>query len=348
MTEVVHDLHQARILAAAEAHFGRPVRDVTAPGGRGRSSLRLHFDDGTAIGTMRPEPRRTRHEARILQRLDGRSDDLPRYLGLHGDVLFQSDVGGRRLNQQVGSGDRSRALDLAAGAVAALFRLQRAARGAGLVWTLPRLGGGRDWILRLVDGVDVLRDWAGPAPRSFDRAAACEALARRARHFVKWDSRSGNAALGDDGRVRWFDFEYSGARHGAEDLAWLIGDETWPVAPGDMVDVVIDAYDHVNGRDIADYLSYLSVYVTFHVLQRLRLIREETRQRGWLTLDRVRQLDDAGLHPDCVCQLLRVGRYFSAQAKVTSPLTGHFDTALQALAAEHGLAPDRDRRQTVR
>ena len=46
-------------------------------------------------------------------------------------------------------------------------------------------------------------------------------------HFVKWDCRAGNAAIGPDGCLRWFDFEYSGLRHGAEDFAWLIADEVY-------------------------------------------------------------------------------------------------------------------------
>ena len=345
MADVVHDLRQTRILAAAEAHFRRPVRAVSAPGGRGRSSLRLHFDDATVIGTMRADPDRTRHEARILARLDGRCDDLPRYLGMHGDVLFQSDVGARRLAQALSRQGAAAGLDLAAQAVAALLRLQQAARAAGLVWTLPRLGAGRDWVGRLVDGVDLLRGWGGSVPRGFDRAAACEMLACRARRFVKWDCRSGNAALGADGRVRWFDFEFTGTRHGAEDLAWLIGDETLTLAPEDMVDVVIDARARGSGGDIAGYLEYLSVYVTFHVLQRLRLIMEESRRRGWLPLERVLRHDDAGLHPDCVRQLLRVGRYFSAQARVTAPLSRSFDAALQGFVrAQGGALPDARRK----
>ena len=119
-------------------------------------------------------------------------------------------------------------------------------------------------------------------------------------------------------------------RHGAEDFAWLIGDEAWPVAPEDMVDVMIDAYDAGTGHDIADYLHYMSVYITFHTVQRFRLIVKEAKRRGWLSKERVREYDDAGVHPEFAAQILKVGRYFSAQSRITAPLTRNFDAAMNA------------------
>lgn len=320
----------ARIAARAEARFGRPVRDVTAPGGADRSSLRLHFDDGTIIATVRPTLRHTRHEAMVLERLRARCADLPDMLGLDGDILFQSDVGDLRLNVAVAHHDRGGRIDLAAQAVAGLFRLHRAARDTDIGKLVPALGGDRRWIDHLVQSVEVLQPVSGGISPRFDRGAACEALSGQDRQFVKWDSRSGNAALDGHGRLRWFDFESSGRRHGAEDFAWLIGDETWPVAPDDMVDVMIDGFDHGAGRDLASYLEYLSVYVTLHAVQRFRLIRSEAALRGWLPRQRVRELDDAGVHPDFVRQILRVGGYFSAQSPITAPLTANFEAALKS------------------
>lgn len=330
MTERPKDDRVARILKSAETHFGQPVDKVTAPGGEGRSSFRLHFADRDVIATLRPNFRRTHLEAFVLESLSAHCDDVPACLGVDGEILFQSDVGRRRLNQEIARHDKAGQIDLAAQAVAAIFRFQDAARQTGLGRIMPHLGGNDEWIGNFVHAVDALQPWSGGIPERFDRAAASAAVARPATQFVKWDCRSGNAAIGADNRLRWFDFEYSGMRHGAEDFAWLIGDEAWPVAPEDMVDVMIDAYDPETGHDIADYLEYLSVYVTLHSVQRFKLIVKEAQKRGWLSKERVRKYDDAGVHPEFAAQILKVGRYFSAQSRITAPLTRNFDAAMHA------------------
>ncbi|MEY8839391.1 hypothetical protein AB9K41_10220, partial [Cribrihabitans sp. XS_ASV171] len=67
---------------------------------------------------------------------------------------------------------------------------------------------------------------------------------------------------------------------------------------------------------------------TFHAVQRLKLIEREAKRRGWLTKERVRKYDDAGVHPEFAAQICRVGRYFSAQSRLTAPLTRGFDRAM--------------------
>ena len=170
-------------------------------------------------------------------------------------------------------------------------------------------------------------------PKEFDFVAVAERMDQPGRQFLKWDCRAGNAAIGNDGFVRWFDFEYAGLRHGGEDFAWLIADETWPIAPDKMADVMIDTFDHGAGYDIADYLDYLSVYVTLHAVQRLKLIQKEVKKRGWLSKTRVIKYDDAGVHPDYARQLCRVGAYYAGQSKLTAPLARNFEAAGRAFRA---------------
>ncbi len=316
-----------RIVDAAEEHFARPVLKVTAPGGEGRSSFRLHFDNMDVIATLRPNFRRTHLEAFVLERLRTYCDDVPECLGVVGEVMFQADVGRRRLNQEIAQHDPTKQMDLAAEAVATIFRFQSAARKTDLNKMLPHLGANPGWVNGLVDGIETLDPYGSGGPQQFDRVAACERLTQPGQQFVKWDCRSGNAAIGRDEKMRWFDFEYSGMRHGAEDFAWLIGDEAWPISPENMVDVMIEQFDPDCGYDIADYLDYLSVYLTFHSTQRLKLILNETQKRGWLSKERVRKYDDAGVHPEFAAQICDVGRYFSAQSKITAPLTQSFEAA---------------------
>ncbi|MCX7567105.1 hypothetical protein OS189_12200 [Sulfitobacter sp. F26169L] len=197
---------------------------------------------------------------------------------------------------------------------------------------LPHLGNNKEWMDNFVGAVHFFRDMPGGISKQFDAASVSEYLSGHTRQFVKWDCRSGNAAIDGEGRLRWFDFEYCGMRHGAEDFAWLIGDEAWPLRPDHMVDVIIDAFDPTCGHTIEEYLDYLSVYLTFHVIQRIKLISKEAQKRGWLSKTRIRKYDDAGVHPDFAAQACNVGAYFSAQSPLTAPLTANF------LAAEKGFS----------
>jgi len=319
-----------RIVDSAESFFGKTVEKVTAPGGEGRSSFRLHFANKDIIATLRPNFRRTHLEAYVLETLSAHCDDVPKCLGVDGEIMFQSDVGHRRLNQDIVRHDAAGQLDLAAQAVAGIFRYQSAARKTDLPKMMPHLGNNQEWVDNFVHSVDALQPYSGGISSQFDRNAALEAIAQPGAQFVKWDCRSGNAAIDDTDRLRWFDFEYSGMRHGAEDFAWLIGDEAWPIAPEDMVDVVIDAYDPETGHEIGPYLEYLSVYLTFHSIQRFKLIINEAKKRGWLTKRKVRKYDDAGVHPEFAAQICKVGRYFSAQSPITAPLTRNFDQTMHA------------------
>lgn len=318
---------QNRIRQSAEALFGSRVVEVSAPGGSSRSSLRFHFGDRTVIGTLRPNYRRTHLEAFVLRALEPYCDDIPRVLGVDREVMFQSDVGARRLNVELHVADPERRLPMVAEAVAAIFRIQIAARRTDLRHKLPHMGNNPDWLANLVDGVAVLRDFAGPLPASYDRAAILERLHHPGAEFVKWDCRSGNAAIGPDGRLRWFDFEYAGLRHGAEDLAWLIGDESLPIDPAVLQLIIEDALpaDLPGGRD--DYLDYLAVYTVFHALQRLILIIDETHSRGWLTIRRILDRDDVGVHPAFARNLCRMAGHFATLSPLTAMLAPQFETA---------------------
>lgn len=323
----------AYISAKAQETLGEAPIDISTPGGKSRSSMRLHFKEGTVIATLRKNFRRTHLEAYVLEQLAEHCDDIPKVLGVNDDVLFQSDTGRTRLSTEIIRHGEADQLELAAEACAAIFRIQEAGRKTSLGEMLPHLGANKDWVSNFVGSVDALQAYSRGIPKEFDHAAVAERMDYPGRQFLKWDCRAGNAAIGEDGYVRWFDFEYAGLRHGAEDFAWLIGDETWPLAPDKMVDVLIDTFDHGCGHDIADYLEYLAIYVTLHSVQRLKLIQKEVKSRGWLNKDRVRKYDDAGVHPEFAQQLCRVGTYFSAQSKLTAPLTRNFEGALAAFTA---------------
>ena len=314
-----------RIVASAARQFGTTDISVSTPGGEGRASYRLALPGRSVIATLRPNFRRTHLEAFVLRSLRPHCADTPECLAVDGEIMFQSDVGGERLNVAIATADPAKRRDLAHEAVAAIFRIQAAGRAAGLNGALPHLGQNRDWVENLIFAVDALAEFSEGRGAALDKAALCAAIDYPGRQFVKWDCRSGNAAIGEDRRLRWFDFEYSGVRHGAEDLAWLLGDEAWPVAPDVMLDIIKDCYDPATGIPFDEYDRYLSLYTTFHCVQRLKLIVKEARSRGWQSKRRVRKYDDAGVHPEFAMQICEVGQFFAARNTLTAPIARDFE-----------------------
>jgi hypothetical protein len=321
-----------KIVEALERHFGQEVLKITAPGGKGRGSYRVHFADRSVIVTCRTNLSRARLEAHVLERLGPVSDDVPQLLGCRDTMLFQSDVGETRLSHAVTVADETRQAELAAEAVAALFRIQAAARRTSLMSDLPHLGVKPSWIRAVVNSADVLARRLGQDRPGLDRDGLCERLVQPAAQFVKWDCRSGNAALGADGKLRWFDFEYSGLRHGAEDLAWLIGDEIWPVRPAQMLDIVSDAFDPGTGYRRADYLSYLALFTTFHSVQRLLMILGEVTRRGWSSQERVVRYDRIGAHPLLGLGSAETAAFCADQNEATRPLVPLFEAVSRLFA----------------
>ncbi|WP_417587781.1 hypothetical protein [Pararhodobacter oceanensis] len=321
---------KTRIRDSAEALFGQKITEVSAPGGSSRSSLRFHFAEHTVIGTLRPNFRRTHLEAYVLRALAPYTDDIPRCLGVDGEIMFQSDVGARRLNTELFKLDPAAQQELVAEAMAGIFRIQHAARQTDLHDKLPHLGNNPDWLANLADGVATLVPFKdADIPAQFDAAAVVERLTHQGLQFVKWDCRTGNAAIGDDEKLRWFDFEYAGLRHGAEDLAWLIADESLPVDGPRLDAMVRDALPRDPAGGVDDYMEYLAVYTVFHALQRLELIVSEARKRGWLRIEHVLGKDDVGAHPLFAANLCRTGAYFASQSVLTEMLVGHFEAAVQ-------------------
>jgi hypothetical protein len=327
VTEIDKTSRLSRIVDAAETLFSEKVVKTSAPGGDGRSSFRIELENSVVIGTLRPNFRRTHLEAHVLNTLADYSDDQPRCLGVMGDIMFQTDVGTRRLNVEITDKPLRRQVDLADDAVAGIYRIQAAARQSNLNAMMPHLGNNESWVSGLINSTKELETFGPGISPSFDRNAARARVEAGSLQFVKWDCRAGNAALDKHGKMRWFDFEYAGLRHGAEDLAWLIADESWPVDPDLMLQIVVDNFDHDNGYELNDYLDFLAVYTTLHCVQRLKLIQREAQKHGWKSKRKVLKYDDAGVHPEFAAQLCAVGAYFADRSSITAPLARNFEAA---------------------
>jgi hypothetical protein len=316
-----------RVCKTARSMFGQDLINVTCPGGSHRCSYRIHLIDRTLIATCRDSKFRTRVEAYILYRLQSLCDDLPQCVGILDDVLFQSDVGLQRLAVEMARAAQDKQEELAATAVQALFRIHRAGRDADLHKELPHLGVNDIWIQHFVKSVRRLEKSGASIARTFDRFSVMEALKVKPKQFVKWDCRSGNAALNENGHLRWFDLEYAGVRHGAEDFSWLIADETWPVHPEKMLAIISEALDSTTPKDLRDsWIAYLSLYTVFHAIERLRLVQDEVKKRGWKSREKILRHDDVGMHPEYAKKLCHVGAFFAERSPLTAPLTKAFET----------------------
>ncbi len=318
----------ASLVRAAEATLGARVLKVSAPGGRKRESLRLHLSEATVIATRRGVSGAGAHEVHVLASLSPYSGALPKLLGQAGDWYFQEDVGTSRLSQVVNGATPKDQLAFARAAVEGIFDIQEAGAKAGLDRTLDRLGASQGWLASAVGGDERLASGLGLIAPALDRPALIDALSPDRTRFVKWDCRSGNAAVDPAGRLRWFDFEFAGTRHGGEDFGWLIGDEVWPVPAQEMMTVVEDAA-RPYGRHSAEEMDYIAVFSTIHIVQRLRLIRSEVAKRGWLGMSRILGKDDVGASPRLAIQLCDNGIFLAGLVPVLRPY-GPFLTDVRA------------------
>ncbi len=320
-----------QVLAEVEAYFGEDVIKLTAPGGRLRGSLRAYLKDRSIIVTCREDPERNDHETGILQQLSKYCDDVPVILGRTGPLIFQSDVGKNRLNRAIhATRDPAEKEELAGKAVQGLLNIQRAAEKTNLRDSLPHLGETRSWVKHFVTVASRFAHDMRLDDPGIDVSALGEAMMQPPARFVKWDARCGNAALDETGQMRWFDLEYSGMRHGAEDLAWLIADESWPLDGEMMTALIQDILTEEDTDNVEEYMEYLEQYSALHAIQRLRLIVQTARRRGWVGRIEAIKYDKVGADPRMAESLAERGAYFAGRHANTAPLVDLFESTAQA------------------
>jgi hypothetical protein len=322
----------AKLKSAVEEMLGEPVLDVETPGGSARASCRVVLRDRTIIATKRPNFRRTHLEALVLKKLSPTCQNVPKFLGLKDDILLQSDVGGKRLSQTIHAAGNDDQLSLAADAIAAIFNIHVASQSALEGLKFPPLGMSETWMGSFFDGADLLDDYSDGVSEKINYVAIADILKTPPQQFIKWDCRSGNAAIHRNKTMCWFDFEYCGMRHGAEDIAWLIADESWPIFPEDMFKIVSDLLPNQAFGKKERYLNYLSLYTTFHALQRLNLVLSETKSRGWRSKELIIERDDVGRNPEFGANICVIGAYCADRSPLTRPLVQPFLRAAQHFA----------------
>jgi hypothetical protein len=330
MVDRIEKLAPEEVAKLAERVFGQPVERVTAPGGSSRDSLRVHMADRTVIATQRKYPGRARMEITVLKALSAEGAPVPRYLGGEGHVFFQEDSGSRRLSAELLRQSGAAQDRVAARAFEGLVRVQEAGRRAGLAARVPALGTGRDWIDGFVATPIAASPDFGIAAPQIDRSALADALTVEADTFLKWDARPGNGAIGADGTVLWFDWEHCGRRQGMEDFAWLAGDEFWPIGPERVIAVLSPLLPAA--RRAAD-LRWLGLYVTFHIVQRIVLIRKRYDKAGWVDPAKAMRYDKIGTDSALALRLCRHGAGWADRDPATRPMVRWFEDCSRAIEA---------------
>lgn len=292
-----------QIADAAAAFFGEPVLQVTAPGGRRRASCRIALPGRSVIATLRRDPKQMALEADILTALAPHTDTVPRLLGTVDGILFQTDCGPDRLNRVIHTTAPADRPALAARAVEALFQIQRAGLAAGLQDRVPAEGLSRypdHDLLAIVPRAAEQLDCPLPG---YDPAALHPWFRARPVRFIKWDCRSGNAAVGSDGVLRFFDFEDARLGQGPEDFGWLISDENWPLPMAGMLDLVAARLTQTDTAKPEAYMDYLAQYSVLQALRRVRLIFREAQSGGWVDRITILKYDRVGTNPH-LCERL--------------------------------------------
>ncbi|MBZ0127696.1 MAG: phosphotransferase [Rhodobacteraceae bacterium] len=330
MAEQDDRLAPEEVALLAGQMFGAEVDKVTAPGGRSRESLRVHFPKRTMVATQRSYPGRMRMEVEVLRRLSGRGAPVPRFLGGTEKVFFQADVGSRRLSGEMAAGKADQQAKVARRAVESLLEIHQAGRDAGLAEIVPGLGEREDWVKGFVGTAITSSEKFGIDVPDLDHSALVARLHVPAKVFIKWDARPGNAAVGKNDRVFWFDWEHCGKRHGMEDFAWMAGDEFWPLGAEAVLAPLAESLPEA-GRD--DNLDYLIHFITFHIVQRLTIIHRRHRKYGWVNADKAMRYDKIGTDPDLAIRLCDHGADWAARAALTRPMVAWFNACGAAIAA---------------
>lgn len=257
------------------------VERASYPTGLRTRSIRLHLKgQGSVIATQRKTPARAKLEVRVLEELGARGALVPKVLAFNGQLLFQEDLGNRRLSTALKRANPAEGERLLDSALTSLAEAQATAQVAGLERFVVTLGEREDWRRAFVSHARELGEFLGSRAPALPVEKLVERLRVSKPSFIKWDSRPPNAIVLEDGKVAWIDWEHCGCRNRLDDLAWLFGDQTVPDWP-DVEERLLDRHlpTFLDGMDPQDARDYLAVYGTFHMCIRLgKIVRKQNRR----------------------------------------------------------------------
>ncbi|MEO0861433.1 MAG: hypothetical protein AAFY65_12510 [Pseudomonadota bacterium] len=275
---------------------GSAVTSVSAPGGRGRRSVRVELEDGrTLIATQRETAERGRNEAGLLGTLAAQGAPVPHVIGFRDGLMLQADAGRNRLSNALVRADIRGRVDLLRRAIAALDACRAAmTQRPDVLAQLPGLGTHTGWIENFVARAVFLSGDLRIGPPPMDVDAVTRALSAPPDRFTRWDARTGNAVVQADGRIIWYDWNVFGRRGGVEDVSFLLADLYADVPVADWMDLLAEAVPDAPARDLVRRMAI------FVAVDRLRLIHGTVLAKGWADPRDTQRHDLVGAVPDLV------------------------------------------------
>lgn len=268
---------------------GAPERIETlhaGPGGRARGTCRVHVGGTVFYATRRANSEVTEKEARILASLGERGAPTSRLLAYRDGWLVQTSVGAERLAQTLSACTPSEASRLLRAALKSLQEVHIAGRAAGLGASIPAFAHGPKTAERLLQTLAAVGTLCQRDLPPYDCTRLAGLVAMPGGDFIKWDARPGNAAVDEDGIVRWFDWQHANRRHVADDLVWLLCDEFVPAAsdPATLLLETADAWQADLDRVLALAVCHvgLRLYGILSDANRLATSWEACLENDWL------------------------------------------------------------------
>ena len=309
---------QARIERLAK----RAVTRISRPGGRKRDVLRVYFNTGPNwILVRRRKSHRAEREIAVLDALAGQADlRVPRRIGSLGEWSILSDLGNRRMSLHIQQTPPDQRWDVAKRAIAGVLEFQDAANACPAVQSLPLVDLDEEALSHIAKGPSRTCSRYGidlPVP---DPATLMPWIGAHRPAFMKGDCRAANIVLNSAGQLGWIDFEFAGLRHGCEDIAWFLCDETLPIALDGHLDDLDTLVREARPDDPQAYLKTLVINAALHAGTRLRVIGNELHGKSWLDYAEILNDDLVGVHPTLAIQLARKGALLADQYRETRPL----------------------------
>ena len=182
----------------------------------------VETNSGKFVLSRRRTAARAELKVEVLRQLDKFGAPVPRVIAFDGTWLVQEYLG-VRLSQLLADVSGDRRQQLMDAAIVALAAIHDAAMRARLHDHVAKIGVRPDWVEALVHTpVSIGERLHVPVP-DLDYGSLVTMMTLKAPRFIKWDAQPGNAAVRDDGRVGWFDWEHCGCHSPLDDLGWFLG-----------------------------------------------------------------------------------------------------------------------------
>jgi phosphotransferase family enzyme len=322
---------QARI----ERLAGRTVARISRPGGKKRDVLRIYFETGPNwILVRRSKSHRAEREIAVLDALAGQPGmRIPERIGSLGEWSIISDLGNRRMSLHIQQTPSNQRWSVAEEAIAGIFEFQNAANACPAVSSLPSVTLDDKALLHIAKGpartcVRYGLNLPIPKPKTL-----LPWIGAQSTSFIKGDCRAANIVLDEAGNLGWIDFEYAGLRHGSEDIAWFLCDETLPLPLDGHLDDLDALVRQARPDNPETYLKTLVINATLHAGTRLRVIGNELDGKSWLDYATILNEDLVGVHPTLTTRLAQKGALLADQYAETRPLVDIYNAIADKIAA---------------